>query len=138
MHYTMPVSVSKSIARQYSDACPMVPPLHFLGQKWMLPLLVELFSSSRPQRFADLQRALYPITPKMLSARLKELVRKKFVRRKKSSNWELDAVSYAATSNAEPLRSIVTEVRKWCAHSVSFQKTCRNCASYQKCRLAFS
>ena len=53
--------------------------LYAFSGKWKLPIIVAL--TAGPLRFANLQKALVDITPKVLSKELKELELNEFVTR---------------------------------------------------------
>ncbi len=61
--------------------CPVERVLQNIGKKWTLVILKEL-NDRESSRFNDLQKSLAPISPRMLSSRLKELEKKKIIKRK--------------------------------------------------------
>ncbi|MDQ3952973.1 MAG: helix-turn-helix transcriptional regulator, partial [Actinomycetota bacterium] len=59
------------MSRSYQQYCPLARALDFVGDRWTLLILRELFFA--PKRFTDLQTRLEGIAPNLLSRRLKEL-----------------------------------------------------------------
>jgi DNA-binding HxlR family transcriptional regulator len=60
--------------------CPIAASLGVLGRKWTLLVLREM-SMKNVQRFSDLLRGIPGLTPRMLSARLKELEREGIIQK---------------------------------------------------------
>ena len=57
--------------KDYKHFCAAARSLEVIGEKWTLLIVRDLLRG--PQRFSDLLRYLGPITPKWLSARLREM-----------------------------------------------------------------
>lgn len=55
----------------YDQFCPVARAAEIVGERWTLLIFRELLLS--PKRFSDLQRRLSPITPGVLSERLRDL-----------------------------------------------------------------
>jgi len=60
--------------------CPIATSLGVLGKKWTL-LIIRDISMRKMERFSDLLRSVNGITPRVLSARLKELESEGYIRR---------------------------------------------------------
>lgn len=132
----MPVRVDKGSKTAYQmQFCPVIKQIGFLKKKWMLPLLLELLSSPARTRFSRLQRALHPITPKLLTMRLRELEKNGFVSKKKISQNE---VEYSLTKQSESLQALVALLKKHCSqHSNRAKEQCTACAQQKKCALSY-
>src|SRR3989344_3385274 len=102
----MPVKIDRKARPAWGmDAsCPVSVRISFLEKRWMLPLLFELFSSSGAKRFSQLQRALIPITPKVLSQRLPELQAAHYVYKRSVTAHETE---YSVTKESAALRRLV-------------------------------
>lgn len=118
------------------DSCPVVPSLHFLARKWMLPLMLELFAQKKPQRFSELLRTLHPITPKLLSMRLKELTKAGYLERKTTSRKGAESVAYQPTESAKDLTDVLKAIRHWCLKDEKNRGICQNCGAREHCALA--
>src|SRR5512146_1523184 len=70
----MPYKVRKSKAPPPPSGCPMGTCMALLGGAWTTNLIWQL--SGGPRRFGELYRDLPGISPKMLTARLKQLAMK--------------------------------------------------------------
>lgn len=75
----MPHKVRKSKAPPPPPGCPMGTCMALLGGAWTTNVIWQL--SGGPRRFGELQRDIPGISPKMLTARLRELVSKRVVNR---------------------------------------------------------
>ncbi len=62
------------------DACPVGLAVDVLASRWTTPVLWTLHEFGR-QRFVELQRRIDPITPKVLTQRLRQLERDGLIRR---------------------------------------------------------
>ena len=57
-----------------NEKCTVYKTLDHLSKKWMLLILLELYKgSSEKKRYSEIKKNMPDITPKVLSARLKEL-----------------------------------------------------------------
>ena len=86
---------------------------NLLGQKWVLPLLFELCLKKQPLRFNALQKLLYPITPKVLTDRLKVLEKEGLLERKQSILDKLPVVEYTLTEKSKELLSTLKVLGEW-------------------------
>ena len=75
----MPHKVRKSKAPPPPPGCPMGTCMALLGGAWTTNVIWQL--SGGPRRFGELQKDIPRISPKMLTARLRELVSKGVVSR---------------------------------------------------------
>jgi len=115
--------------------CPVSLQIAFLEKKWMLPLLFELFSSSGARRFSELQRALVPITPKVLARRLLELEKAGYVYKRTISKHEIE---YSVTKESAALRRLVAFFKTECIeHSPASASKCASCPEKGRCLMAY-
>jgi DNA-binding HxlR family transcriptional regulator len=75
----MGVKVRKSTAPPPPPGCPMGTCMALLGGAWTTNVIWQL--SGGPRRFGELCRDIPGISPKMLTARLRDLEKKRVVRR---------------------------------------------------------
>jgi DNA-binding HxlR family transcriptional regulator len=90
--------------------CGVAKTLKIIGSKWTMLILHHLFSE--PKRFGELQRALYPISPKTLSQRLQELEKDKVIKRKVFAEVPLH-VEYSLTKKGLSLKKIFDDMAAW-------------------------
>lgn len=131
----MPVKLSKTLQAAYPDvACPVLTDIGLIQRKWMLPLLLQLFSSKKRISFSDLQRGLQPITAKILTRRLGQLEENGYVNRVVRGVH----VTYAPTRESAVLRGLVAVLKK---HRLSFSEAdrqrCATCAQRDRCIAAY-
>ncbi len=84
----------------------------FLSKKHNLAVLRELLATPHGRGFNAIAKKIAPITPRMLSVRLKELEVLKLIQK----NLVLGAkpkIEYRALSKAEGLKKAISEMEKW-------------------------
>lgn len=98
----------RALARGY--ACPVERTLAVVGAKWTLPIIRDLVDG--PRRFGELQRSLGGASPKVISARLRELERLGLVTRTVYPEVP-PRVEYALTPHGRSFRPIIEALRTW-------------------------
>ncbi|MBI5332256.1 MAG: helix-turn-helix transcriptional regulator [Candidatus Aenigmarchaeota archaeon] len=109
--------------------CSIYKAMSFIGKKWSLLILLELYKINGMRRYSALKRAMPEITGKMLSARLKELEKEGLITRKVEANPEIIS-KYSLTESGKELVDIVKRVKKWSdkwKHGRCDDKDCRDC-----------
>ncbi len=91
--------------------CPVSGVIEQLSGKWTLHILREL-ERNGPKRFNGLQEGLKGISPRTLSARLKELEKSKIVSKKKF-NETPPRVEYALTPKGRELIECFGLLNDW-------------------------
>jgi|SRR3989344_751883 len=84
----------------------------FLGKRHNLAIVRELNANPHGLGFNSLAKKIAPITPRMLSVRLKELEQLKIIQK----NLVLGAkpkIEYRALPKAEGLKKAIAEFEKW-------------------------
>lgn len=98
----------RSLARTYS--CPVERTLAVVGAKWTLQIIRDLIDG--PRRFSELERSLRGASPKVISARLRELERLGLVSR--AAYPEVPPrVVYSLTAHGRSFRPIIESLRTW-------------------------
>jgi DNA-binding HxlR family transcriptional regulator len=95
--------------KSYEHFCVVARSLEVIGDKWSLLVVRDLLRG--PQRFSDLLRFMGGITPKWLSARLKELEQAGIVER--DSLQGRREVWYTLTPKGEALGPVVSALAVW-------------------------
>ncbi|MFH1106885.1 MAG: helix-turn-helix domain-containing protein [Candidatus Micrarchaeota archaeon] len=80
--------------------CPIVLNFDVLEKRWTVRILRQLYSS--PMHFNELKRRLRGITPAVLAGRLKELERRKLLKRSSAGRGHKSAV-YSVTPAASDM-----------------------------------
>lgn len=93
--------------------CTLYQTADFIGKRWTLLILLEIYRNREPVRYSELKKNLPDITPKMLSARLKELEKRKLVSKKLDSSSVPIKSFYALTKSGEDFIRIIKSIKKW-------------------------
>ena len=97
-------------ARRPLDRCPVALSLDVIGQRWTLLIVRDLLEG--PARFQDLAESLAPVTPSVLSARLKRLTESGLVEREFYSDYPPRA-RYRLTESGRDLGPVVGALYKF-------------------------
>jgi DNA-binding HxlR family transcriptional regulator len=92
------------------DDCAVERALSVVGAKWTLVVLHYLMDG--PKRFSDLQRHVPTASPKMLTARLRDLEQLGLLTRTVHAESP-PRVEYQLTAQGKSLRPIITSIEKW-------------------------
>lgn len=90
--------------------CGVDKTLKIIGGKWTLLLLHNLFDGEK--RFGQLQKNLTGISPKTLTIRLKELEKKRIIKRRVFNEIPLH-VEYSLTEKGKSLKEIFKKLENW-------------------------
>jgi DNA-binding HxlR family transcriptional regulator len=93
----------------YGHYCPAARTLEIVGEKWSLLIVRDLLE--QPQRFSDLMTTLAEITPKVLTARLRDLEATGVVERDEQDGRR--DVWYRITAAGEALTPVIRELIVW-------------------------
>jgi len=93
------------------QACPVIPVVELVFSRWTTPILWVLREHGR-LRFNELERYLRPITPKVLTLRLRQLERDGLITRTYHPDIP-PRVEYEITELARTLSPVFTTLRKW-------------------------
>lgn len=90
--------------------CGVLKTLEIIGAKWTIPVMWEL--CTEPKGFNQLLRDIKGISPRVLSARLKELVANGLVS-KTVFPTNPPQVQYAMTEKGQSLKPIINSLEQW-------------------------
>jgi DNA-binding HxlR family transcriptional regulator len=93
----------------YGHYCPAARTLEIVGEKWALLVVRDLLE--QPQRFSDLMNSLGGITPKLLTARLRDLEAAGVIERDEQEGRR--DVWYRITPTGEALTPVLRELVVW-------------------------
>ena len=105
----MPHKIRKSKAPPPPAGCPMGTCMRLLGGAWTPNVIWQL--SGGPRRFGELYRDIPGISPKMLSARLRELEGKRVILREVAPTSP-PSVEYALSALGRELVPIIDTIVK--------------------------
>jgi len=107
------------------EGCGIRKAINFLGKRWTLLILLELYrGKSEWKRFSRLKKSLDNITPKILSARLKELERESLIEKKIDAKEFPIKSEYRLTEEGKDFINVVKKIKKW---SLKWKKKNSNC-----------
>lgn len=94
--------------------CPVYITLKFLGRRWALPIVVELYKGkAKWKRYSQIKGKLMDITPKILSMRLKELEEQRLLRKRVDAKTFPIKSEYSLTRRGEELLDVVRALKTW-------------------------
>jgi Predicted transcriptional regulators len=116
--------------------CTIYKITDLVGKKWTLCILHELYRGNMcDKRFNELKNQLDDITPKTLSARLKEMEEKGLIKKKIDSSAFPIKCEYSLTESGEELVEIVQQLKNWGNKWIVDNETCRRtlCIECKSC-----
>ena len=101
--------------RETVERCSVFLASQILGKRWAILVLQELMMPEAKDglRFNQIQRDLDWITPKVLTTRLRELMKQGIVERRVDASSIPPKVWYKLTENGEALRETITSMQRW-------------------------
>jgi len=96
------------------NECAIHDTLSFVGKKWTLLVLLELYKGKAEwKRYSQLKRQLPGITPKMLAARLRELTELKLIEKRVDASTTPIKSEYMLTDSGKAFIKVIRELKKW-------------------------
>lgn len=106
--------------------CAIYKIMDLVGKKWTLCILHELHKGNMcDKRFNELKNQLNDITPKTLSARLKEMEQEGLITKTVDSTSFPVKCEYALTDSGKELIEIVQALKDWGHKWIVDNETCR-------------
>jgi DNA-binding HxlR family transcriptional regulator len=102
--------------------------LALIGPKWTL-LIIQILLDG-PRRFTEIERALEDANPKMVSARLRELVEAGLVSRTYYAEVP-PRVEYALTDRGRALRPAIDALKRWGMRAANLRSTAQSAADHE-------
>jgi DNA-binding HxlR family transcriptional regulator len=94
--------------------CPIYQMMGFLGKRWTILILVELYKGrKRWKRYSEIKNRVPGMTPKILSSRLKELGREGMVKRRADARRFPIKAEYSLTGRGEEFVDIMKNIKTW-------------------------
>lgn len=94
----------------YPQFCALARAAEIVGERWSLLILRELMLG--PKRFTDLRQRLAPVTPSVLSSRLRRLADARLIERVRIEE-PIPGHVFRLTSTGEALRPAMFELIRW-------------------------
>ena len=95
------------------QGCTVNMTLEYLGRKWAMLILLEIYKGGGKRRFGELKNSLDGITSKVLTTRLKELEEQSLVVRNVDAVSVPLKVEYALTDPGEEVIEIIKDLKSW-------------------------
>jgi len=94
--------------------CPIYRVVTFIGKRWTVLVLCELYKGrKRWKRYSDVKKKLPDMTPKMLSARFKELESEGLIKHKVDARTFPVKSEYALAPMGEDFIKVIMGMKKW-------------------------
>ena len=105
--------------------CIIYKTTNFIGKKWTLVILLELYKGNDfTKRYSEIKKDLPLITPKILSLRLKELEKEKLIQKKIDNSVIPVKCEYTLTDSGEDFIKIIENIKKWALKWKKYNKLC--------------
>jgi DNA-binding HxlR family transcriptional regulator len=98
------------VPKDYHQSCPVAKSLEFLGERWTLLIVRDLFTG--PKKFHDLLNSLAGVAPGVLSHRLKLLEEHDIIKRRLYTEHPPRA-EYALRERGLDLRPVIRALAVW-------------------------
>lgn len=105
--------------------CVLFQVTGFISKKWSLLIILELSKGNKLKRYSELKRALSGITPKMLSARLKELKKEGLIEKKITTTSVPFKTEYFLTESGKDFLVVLEQIKKWGIKNKSPSSNCK-------------
>lgn len=111
--------------------CAVFKASNIMGKKWTISIVLELYKGTEKwKRYNHIKAKLQGITPKMLSARLKELEKAGILLKRVDSTVVPIKSEYSLTKHGEEFMDVIKHIKSW-SIKYSPNKSCgsRDCKS---------
>lgn len=97
-----------------NERCTVYRTTSFVGKKWNILLLLELYKGkSKWKRYSRIKDKLMDITPKVFSARLKELTEEGLIKKKVDASSFPIKCEYSLTESGEDFINVIKRMKSW-------------------------
>lgn len=112
-----------------ADDCTIYNVSEFIGKRWILVIILELFKTKNERkRYNQIKKAIPDITPKILSLRLKELEREGLITKEIDISETSIKTFYALTESGLDFIEIILSIKKW---GIKWNKSGKECHKTQ-------
>ena len=106
------------------ETCTIYRTIDFISKKWTLLILLELYKTQGKKRYSELKNSLLDITPKILSARLRELEKQELITKYIDTKVFPIKCEYTLTESGKDFIRIIKDIKKW---SLQWKKKNKEC-----------
>ncbi len=93
--------------------CTIYKTVDFISKKWSLLILLELYKGKEIKRYSDIKNNMADITPKVLSARLKELEQQNLVSKRIDTSSFPVKTYYQLTDRGIEFIEVIKAIKNW-------------------------
>jgi DNA-binding HxlR family transcriptional regulator len=108
------------------EDCVIFKTADFIGKKWTLRIILELSKGREWKRYSEIKKKLDSITPKMLSARLKELETQGLVEKRVTTTSVPIRSEYKLTKSGIEFLDILECIKQWSIKNKDPNSECKN------------
>lgn len=109
------------------NECSVYRAMDIIGKRWTIILLLELYKGQKAwKRYSEIKRNVPQITPKMLSARLKEMEQEKLIVKRVNSESIPIKSEYSLTKSGLDIIKVIQNMKAWVIKWNPSNKICRN------------
>jgi DNA-binding HxlR family transcriptional regulator len=115
------------------ENCTLYKTINIISKKWSLLILLSIYKSKLyKKQYSAIKKDLNIITPKILSARLKELENEKIIKKQIDNTKIPINTYYSLTKSGIELVKIIQSMKKWGLNfkfnnKDCFNFNCKNC-----------
>ncbi|RME54889.1 transcriptional regulator [Candidatus Woesearchaeota archaeon] len=114
------------------NKCTINQVVSFIGKRWTLLVLLELYKHNNTLRYSQLKRCLPGITPKVLSMRLKELEHEGLILKDLDVSSFPIKTTYTLTPSGIAFLKIIDDMKDWALkwkvkNKACSSSDCRDC-----------
>jgi DNA-binding HxlR family transcriptional regulator len=96
------------------EHCSVYQTVDIIAKKWVLVILLTLYKGlNETLRYSEIKEQLPDITPKVLSARLKELEKHGIVKKQIDASEFPVKCHYSLTESGKDIVTIIRSVKRW-------------------------
>jgi DNA-binding HxlR family transcriptional regulator len=107
------------------DNCTVYKTMDYISKKWTLLILLEIYKGKESKkRYSNIKNKLPEITPKILSARLKELEKEGFITKNIDTRRFPVKTEYALTKVGLDFIGIIKDIKSWALRWKIHNKIC--------------
>jgi DNA-binding HxlR family transcriptional regulator len=115
------------------EQCTVYKTMSYISKKWTLIILLEIYKGiESKKRYSDIKNKIPEITPKVLSARLKELEKEGLISKKIDTSKFPVKTEYSLTMLGLDFIGIIKEIKNWALrwkiqNKICEQLDCKEC-----------
>lgn len=106
--------------------CTIYETLDYLAKRWSLLIILEIHKGDNTLRYSEIKKRLKNITPKILSARLKELEEHGLIKKDVDASSFPIKCTYSLTGSGKDMIKIIKDIKGWALKWNIKNKKCKS------------